>query len=190
MQLEAQLARRDAELETYINCADDVLNTGEAQGRKYHRSVDRNPVTSELSNHPLSKDEAIEALKMTSTKNQALQVEIQGLFKRVYFQLSCLCRLVLNHSASSKRLEKRGSEHHVQLWIGISTARIIRMSPLLLRLVPRLCCLWHPVHQPHSHPTDMSTHKPTRKRITALYIPHTIFIIRNRYELWTAKSWR
>lgn len=83
IELEAQLARREAELEA-CRCA---VHGGDSLDQRRHRVYSsRDRETIKVDSHPtprITKDEAIKIMDITSTKNKLLELEVQGLAKRV-----------------------------------------------------------------------------------------------------------
>lgn len=75
IELEARLARREAELEAY------TIQVGNSPAYSPRDSEDRK---SDAPTKPrMTKEEAIKIMGTTSTRNKLLELEVQGLFKRV-----------------------------------------------------------------------------------------------------------
>ena len=69
--LEAQLSRREAELESFIS------------GTHFKNHPEQPRLAEELNDEPITSEQVISALDATLTRNKTLEVEIRGLFKRV-----------------------------------------------------------------------------------------------------------
>jgi hypothetical protein len=90
MELEAQLARRDAELAACITHKDGFLTESHYQGRKSQPLNDHETVSSRQNdNRHMTKEEAIQVMEATSARNKTLEQEVQGLFNRVRIHFYC-----------------------------------------------------------------------------------------------------
>jgi hypothetical protein len=84
IELEAQLARRDAELEACVTHTNDFLSRGTNHDRITNRSQDGEAGKQGRSdNRHLVREDAIQLMETTSAKNKVLELEIRSLFKRV-----------------------------------------------------------------------------------------------------------
>ncbi|KIM88483.1 hypothetical protein PILCRDRAFT_814379 [Piloderma croceum F 1598] len=84
IELEAQLARRDAELAARITHTDGFLSESHDQERKSQPLNDHGKVSScQNDNRHMTKDEAIQVMEATSARNKTLEQEVQGLFDKL-----------------------------------------------------------------------------------------------------------
>ena len=106
IELEAQLARRDAELAACITHADDLLSQSKGQEDKFRRLNDRETRSrSRHDNRHMTKEQAIKVMEATSARNKALELEVQGLFDRVRIHVYVVYALpALNLFTSWKKL--------------------------------------------------------------------------------------
>jgi hypothetical protein len=160
--IEAQLARRDAELEACITHADDFLQQG---GNQKHLSRVHEAGGNQRNDcGRLSTEEAIQVMEATSAKNKVLEQEVQNLFKRVRSQLPSVRLHVLNRRNSWRRLDKRHPEQHPRHYMKNLAARIALPSTQLHLLRPAP----YPPHPcqrmtPFTHPPPNTT--PNQYRI-------------------------
>lgn len=90
IELEAQLARRDAELAAHITHTDGFLRESHDQGRKSRPLKDQKKVSSSQNgNRHMTKEEAIQVMEATSARNKTLEQEVQGLFDKVRIHFYC-----------------------------------------------------------------------------------------------------
>jgi hypothetical protein len=103
IELEAQLARRDAELEACITNADNLLRHGLDQGRKSRCLDIGGPANiGPITNNYLSEEDAIQVINATSAKNKALELEVQALFNTVRRQFFSPCLAFSNSVPAGK----------------------------------------------------------------------------------------
>ena len=87
-ELEARLARRDAELEACVAHTNDFLSQGTSHDCLTYRSQDGEAGKQNRSDNPhLLREDAIQVMETTSAKNKVLELEIRSLFKRVRSRL-------------------------------------------------------------------------------------------------------
>lgn len=132
--LEAQLARRDAELETHVghlvleaNAAPRILMQNEKRSRK-------EPVS-------MAQEEVMIILQRTSARNKTLEEEIKGLFKRVCIFGHLVCFAVsFRMSSSSNKYASRSQLHRRHYRFPLSHLRHLlipncELKPALFKLL-------------------------------------------------------
>ena len=88
IELEARLARRDAELEACVTNTNDFLSQRTNHDYITHRLQDGEAgKQSQSDNRHLLREDAIQVMEMTSAKNKVLELEIRSLFKKVRSRL-------------------------------------------------------------------------------------------------------
>jgi hypothetical protein len=133
IELQAQLARRDAELEAYITRTDEFPSPENAPRRnsQFHKDKESGP---SVDRH-ITKEEALRVMEATAAKNKLLELEVQGLFKKVriyqIYRCPSVVPILITEQLNETRLRKSSQAENVPLASGASISHRASSPPSL-----------------------------------------------------------